>query len=39
VGASFVLAHGLDWPPAHAAVALLCLGVPLGWGVRWLRSR
>jgi ABC-type Mn2+/Zn2+ transport system permease subunit len=37
--AAFVLAHGLDWPPAHAAVALLCAGVAMGWGVRALRPR
>jgi len=38
-GAAFFLAHGLDWPPAHTAVALLCAGVVLAWGVRWLRPR
>lgn len=38
-GAAFVLAHGLDWPPAHTAVALLCAGVAAGWGVRALRPR
>jgi ABC-type Mn2+/Zn2+ transport system permease subunit len=38
-GSAFVLANGLDWPPAHTAVALLCAGVALGWGVRFLRPR
>jgi ABC-type Mn2+/Zn2+ transport system permease subunit len=31
----FVLAHGLDTPPAHTTVALLCTALPLS----WLRSR
>lgn len=34
--AGFFLAHGLDWPPAHTIVALLCGGVLAGWGLRWL---
>lgn len=37
--AAFVLAHSLDWPPAHTAVAILCGGVALAWGVRWQRAR
>ena len=32
-GAAFVVAHGLDWPPAHTAVALLCGGVALAWAI------
>ena len=32
--AAFVLAHGLDWPPAHTAVAILCGAVALAWGAR-----
>ena len=34
----FVLAHGLDAPPAHTTVALLCLGLVGAWGVRALRG-
>jgi ABC-type Mn2+/Zn2+ transport system permease subunit len=37
--AGFVLAHGLDWPPAHTAVSLLCLGVAAAWVVRAQRAR
>ena len=32
--ASFVVAHAADVPPAHAAVALLCLLVPVTWPFR-----
>ena len=31
----FVLAHGLDTPPAHTTVSLLCVALPIS----WLRSR
>ncbi len=31
---SFVVANAADVPPAHAAVALLCLLVPLTWPLR-----
>jgi ABC-type Mn2+/Zn2+ transport system permease subunit len=37
--AAFVLAHGLDWPPAHTAVALLCGAVAASWGLRALVPR
>ena len=37
--AGFLLAHGLDWPPAHTAVALLCGSLATAWGVRRLRPR
>lgn len=33
----FVLAHGLDTPPAHTTVALLCAALGVAWGVRRLR--
>jgi ABC-type Mn2+/Zn2+ transport system permease subunit len=36
--AGFVLAHSLDTPPAHTTVALLCLALPVAWGVRRLRA-
>jgi len=36
--AAFVLSHGLDWPPAHAAVALLCGAVAAAWGLRGLHA-
>jgi len=35
----FFVAHGLDWPPAHAVVALLCAGVAVAWGTRRLAGR
>lgn len=35
----FVLAHGLDTPPAHTTVALLCAALLLAWGLRALRRR
>jgi ABC-type Mn2+/Zn2+ transport system permease subunit len=38
-GAGFFLAHGLDWPPAHTVVALLCAGVAVGWLVPRLGAR
>ena len=37
--AGFVLANGLDWPPAHATVAILAGALPLAWALRSLRSR
>jgi ABC-type Mn2+/Zn2+ transport system permease subunit len=37
-GAGFVLAHSLDTPPAHTTVALLCVALPVAWGVRRLRA-
>ncbi len=36
-GAGFLVSHGLDWPPAHTTVALLCGGVAASWGLRLLR--
>jgi len=39
VGAAFVLANDLDWPPAHTAVAILCGAVAAAWGLRWLHPR
>jgi ABC-type Mn2+/Zn2+ transport system permease subunit len=34
----FVLAHHYDVPPAHATVALLCVGLLGSWGVERIRS-
>lgn len=36
---AFVLAHGLDTPPAHTTVALLCAGLGAAWLWRRLRPR
>jgi ABC-type Mn2+/Zn2+ transport system permease subunit len=36
---AFLLAHGVDMPPAQMAVAFQCTVLALAWGWSWLRSR
>lgn len=36
---AFVVANHYDYPPAQMTVALLCLALALGWGVRHLKKR